>query len=76
MLEIAREKRRRYIEKFLRRQIDGVVEKKTRGWYHVTTGNYLKLIVTDKYKLHCGGVYQFLLKKMYPDFKIEAIPSH
>ncbi len=76
LLEIAREKRRRYIEKFLRRQIDGVVEKKTRGWYHVTTGNYLKLIVTDKYKLNCGGVYQFLLKKMYPDFKIEAIPSH
>ena len=76
LLEIAREKKRIYIEKFLRRQVDGVVEKKTGSWYHVTTGNYLKLIVKDKYKLNCGSVYQFLLKKMYPDFKVEAIPSH
>lgn len=75
LLEIAREKKVKYIEKFLGRHQDGVVEKKSDGWYHVTAGNYLKLIVEDKYKLEIGRVYKFLLVKMNSDLQVEAIPS-
>jgi len=75
LLEIAREKKVKYIEKFLGKHQDGVVEKKSDGWYHATTGNYLKLIVQDRYKFETGRVYKFLLVKMNSDFQVEAIPS-
>jgi len=73
LLEVARDRKGRFLENYIGRNVDAVIESLEGCFFHATTDNYIKLLVAAKYDLTPGRVYRFEILKR-EDYCLKARP--